>query len=123
MSAGNIEQNLQDVWQEMQKRKEIEIEPCETNLNLVDDQHLTKLKMTKEQKLQVMELVNHFPTVLAVGNMATAYKVTFPKGLPHTLLALKQGGYGSQIFDQGKIVGSASFHPVFCKTFLQKIAK
>lgn len=44
--------------------------------------------------------------------MAGAYTVSFPKGLPHTLISLKQGGFGSQIFDGKRIVGSASFNPM-----------
>ena len=49
----------------------------------------------------------------AVGDLAQAYVVRFPEGLPHTLTTLKQGGFSTVVRgDKGKIVGSASLYPV-----------
>lgn len=56
--------------------------------------------------------MQHIPNITAAGAMAGAYTVSFPKGLPHTLISLKQGGFGSQIFDGKRFVGSASFNPM-----------
>ena len=98
--------------QKLQDQKEIEIKPCDANINLDAEKEFVKLQMTDVQKLQVSQLIGYLPNALAIGNMAGAYKVTFPQGLPHTLVALRQGGYGSQIMDNGRIVGSASFHPM-----------
>lgn len=40
-------------------------------------------------------MLQQIPGMLASDAMAGAYTVKFPKGLPHTLTALHQGGVGS----------------------------
>lgn len=102
----------QDFIQYMQKQKEFEINPCEYSVNFDDKERFAMLKLTSEQKMQMNELLQHVPTAMAAGAMSTAYRVSFPKGLPHTLISLHQGGFGSQILDNGKIAGSASFFPM-----------
>lgn len=62
--------------------------------------------------MQICELLQHIPTVAVAGTMAGAYTVSFPKGLPHTLMKLRQGGFGSSIMENGKIVGTASLNPM-----------
>lgn len=78
--------------------------------NLEDTHYFKKLPLTPTQQMQISALVQHIPGVMATGTMAQAYIATFPQGLPHTLVALQQGGVGSMIQEGGKFVGSASFY-------------
>lgn len=71
-----------------------------------------KLALTPEQKIQMSGLLQHMPALTTAGKMAGAYTVKFPEGLPHTLMALEQGGYGSPITTSGRIIGTASFTPM-----------
>ena len=71
-----------------------------------------KLTLTPEQKIQMSGLLQHMPALTTAGKMAGAYTVKFPKGLPHTLMALGQGGYGSPIISKEGIIGMASFTPM-----------
>lgn len=50
--------------------------------------------------------------------MTNAYVVKFPKGLPHTLTTLNQGGFGSMIRENGKFVGSASFYSLSAQALI-----
>lgn len=47
---------------------------------------------------------------VAAGEMAHAYIAVFPKGLPHVLTELHQGGYGTMIRENGRFVGTASLY-------------
>lgn len=106
------EQEEQDFFQKLQKQGKFKILPCGLAVNFNDNSQYEKLKLSPEQKIQITGLLQHVPMAVAANAMAGAYTVSFPKGLPHTLLALKQGGLGSQIIDNGRIVGSASFYPM-----------
>lgn len=87
------------------------INPCISQPNWSE---LTKLKLETSEKekikMHINSLQQYLPSAAAAGTMATAYRVEFPKGLPHTLTALKQGGFGTMIRNDGKIVGSASLY-------------
>jgi len=87
------------------------INPCISQPNWGE---LTKLKLETSEKekikMHINSLQQYLPSATAAGTMATAYRVEFPKGLPHTLTALKQGGFGTIIRNDGKIVGSASLY-------------
>lgn len=87
-----------------------EITPCEGILDFEDKNRFTKLELGSAQKMHISALSQQIPSVLATGAMAQAYTVKFPKGLPHTLTSLRQGGFGSMIRENGKFVGSASFY-------------
>lgn len=102
----------QDFFEQLQDQGNFKIEPCNTNLDFGDEKRFVKLELTNEQRIQIDGLMQHIPNIAAAGAMAEAYTVSFPKGLPHTLISLKQGGFGSQIFDGKRIVGSASFNPM-----------
>lgn len=118
MSEQNSENNhkeTQAFLQDLQERHGFRITPCQSDLELDDKEGFEMLKLTSEQKMQISELLQYVPAVAATGAMAGAYTVSFPQGLPHTLMKLKQGGFGSQIVDMaGKkgILGSASFYPM-----------
>ncbi len=89
-----------------------EIIPCESNVDFEDSNRFTKLALGSEQKAQISMFIHDIPAVIASSAMSQAYIAKFPEGLPHTLTALKQGGYGSMIRADGKFVGSASFYPM-----------
>lgn len=89
---------------------DFEIIPCEKLPNFGNSNLFAKLELSSAQKMQVSALLQHAPSAAASGIMAKAYMVKFPKGLPHTLTKLHQGGVGSIIRENGKIVGSASFY-------------
>ena len=89
-----------------------QILPYDGMIDLENSSRFTKINLGSEQKMQVRALLQQTPQALAAGTLANAYTVTFPEGLPHTLTALKQGGYGSMISANGQFAGSASFYPV-----------
>lgn len=117
-SSENNYQEAQNILQNLQEQHGFKITPCQSNLENSDREGFEMLKLTSEQKMQISELLQHVPAVAATGAMAGAYTVSFPQGLPHTLMALKRGGFGSQIVDMaGKkgILGSASFYPMMAQ--------
>lgn len=116
MNGQKNHQEEQDFLQRLQEQHEFKIMPCEANMELVDKKNFEKLNLTSAQKMQISELLQHVPTAATAGAMAGAYTVSFPSGLPHTLMALKQGGFGSAIMENGKIVGMASFSPMLLQT-------
>ena len=105
-------QEEQEFFLQVQKQGEFKIQPCDPVMEFNDKDRYEMLKLTKEQKMQVNELLQHVPMAAAAG----AYTVSFPKGLPHTLLSLKQGGAGFRIIENGRIAGSASFHQMLGQT-------
>lgn len=96
--------------QMMETNGEFEIAPCEGLLDFEDKSRFAKLELGSAQKIHMSALVQQVPTAITTGAMAQAYVFKFPQGLPHTLTALKQGGVGSMIQENGKFVGSASFY-------------
>lgn len=113
-NSENNHQEVQVFLQDLQERHGFKITPCQSNLES-GDKNFEMLKLTSEQKMQISELLQHVPAVATAGAMAGAYTVSFPQGLPHTLMKLKRGGFGSQIVDMAgnkEILGSASFYPM-----------
>lgn len=94
----------------MEQSANFEIVPCEMNYDFEDKSRFCKLSLTSAQKMQMSGLVQQLPNAASTATIAQAYVAKFPEGLPHTLTALKQGGYGSMIRVDGKFAGSASFH-------------
>lgn len=111
MSEQNDTQKEQEFYKQLQEQTGFSITRCE-NVDFENQKHLEMLKLTPEQKMQISEFLQHVPAIAAAGKMAGAYTVSFPQGLPHTLMVLKKGGYGSSIMENGRIVGSASFYPM-----------
>ena len=93
----------------MEQTANFEIAPCDMNYDFDDKSRFHKLQLTSGQKMQMSGLMQQIPGALSAGTLAKAYVAKFPEGLPHTLTALKQGGYGSMIRVDGKFAGSASF--------------
>jgi len=102
-----IDENL---FQNIKENGDFEILPCNT---IADKTGLTKLELTSAQKIQVSALLQQLPLIAASGTMAQAYSVSFYRGMPHTLMQLKNGGVGSPIIGgDGRIAGSAVFNPM-----------
>ena len=76
-----------------------------------DFQNPAKYKKLDIDKSQVSMLTQSVLPAAASGTLANAYYVSFPAGVPHTLMKYKTGGYGSPIVSNG-IVGHAAFHPL-----------
>ena len=99
------------LFKQIAKIGDFEISLCKKEMNLEDKSSYRKLELTAAQKIQISGLLQHLPQAATAGMMAQAYTVRFPEGLPHTLTALKQGGFGSMIHGgSGSFVGSASFY-------------
>ena len=110
------------LFKQIAKIGDFEISPCKKEMNLEDKSSYRKLELTSAQKIQISGLLQHLPQATMTGMMAQAYTVRFPEGLPHTLMALKQGGYGSPLQGlTGKMVGSASFYPMVTQAALMGV--
>lgn len=107
----NCEEGLENSNCEMKMEDSgFDIRPCEAAFDLSDKQRFIKLSVTAQQRKHLSALAGEIPNVMAAGTIAQAYYVSFPEGIPHTLTALRQGGYGSMVRgSEGKFVGSASF--------------
>lgn len=105
--------SIKDSFESVSKFSDFEITPQETQIALEDNSRYKKLEINSGQKMQISLLLQQIPQMLASDSLSKVYKVTFPKGLPHTLTALKQGGYASIIRGfNGKFAGTASLYPL-----------
>lgn len=103
----------QDNLSILEKMGQFELLPSDTVYDFEDKSRFTKLSLSEAQKIHLSAAYQHFPSIVATGTLAQAYVARFPEGLPHTLTALKQGGFGTMIQgENGLFVGSASFFPV-----------
>lgn len=112
---------VKDQLSQMIETGDLKIDPCENAFvlsDLTDKNRFTQLELPREQKKYISTVIQNMPATLAAGTLAQAYRVEFPKGLPHTLATLKQGGVGSMIVDNGKFVGSASFYAMTTQAML-----
>ena len=96
----------------LEQMGQFELVPSDTVYDFEDKSRFTKLSLSEAQKIHLSAAYQHFPSMVAAGTMAQAYIARFPEGLPHTLTALKQGGFGSMIQGKQGFVGSASFLPL-----------
>ena len=104
---------MQEAFETLRKESDFMISPCEGALDWGDKSRFTKMEIGTQQAAQISALMQQMPGMLASGAMANAYTVKFPQGLPHTLTALKQGGFSAMIRgESGKFIGTASFYPM-----------
>lgn len=101
-----------ELWLRFQESGNFQITPLAEKNDFQNSSGFEKIAITDAQKIQMSSLLANLPLAGATGEIAKAYKVTFPNGLPHTLMKLKQGGFGSAIMKNGKIAGHASFTPL-----------
>lgn len=100
-----IDRQATQIAKSMEEKGDIAIKVCPRNLDLQDKSRFRKVELSPTFSAVLQQL----PGIIGTTQMAQLYTVSFPKGLPHTLTALKQGGYGSPILENGTFVGSASF--------------
>ena len=110
MEPNNSELISEQSFQMMKADYNFDIAPCEMNYDFEDRSRFTKMEVSPAQKMYVSSLLQQLLMAATAGTLANAYTASFPAGLPHTLTALQQGGYGSMIRQNGKFVGSASFY-------------
>lgn len=97
---------------DLRKATSFEIEEC-PDVDLSNERQYKKLNLSSTDKASFNMFVNQIPALSSSASMANTYKVVFPEGLPHTLTALKQGGYGAMIKNvDGRFVGTASLYPM-----------
>ena len=88
-----------------------EISPCVTQYDFEDRSRFAKLNAGISHQSQINALVQQIPNMMSAHTLSTAYAVSFPAGLPHTLTQLKQGGFSTMIRgESGKFVGTASLY-------------
>ncbi len=108
MTNMNHEEN--NTFEMIKANADFDITPFEAPIDFENTSKYTKLNLSNAQKRQISAMLQQVPMAAASGTMAQAYTVSFPDGLPHVLTELKQDGFGSMIRQDGKFVGSASFH-------------
>lgn len=114
--------NRETTVTELAQLANFEVSSCATAYDFNDKNRFRKLEMTSGQKMQLSGLAQQIPYAMAGSAMANAYVVRFPEGLPHTLTALKQGGFGSMIKgENGRIAGSASFYEMTTQAALLSV--
>lgn len=64
----------------------------------------------KENTGRINELFQQIPGIIESGRLAKAYIMKIPDGLQGELVHLKQGGYSSVLYNDGKITGTASLY-------------
>lgn len=97
-------------FQRMKEAVGFDLAPCTVPLDFEDKSRFIKMELSPAQKMHISSFLQQTPTAAAAATIAQSYTVKFPDGLPHALTALKQGGFGSMIQENGKFVGSASFY-------------
>lgn len=123
--------NELDLFRAMQESGNFEVTPCAIAYDLQDSSKFKKAQLTPAQKMQFSAFTQQLPTLAAANSMANTanafsglYTVSFPDGLPHTLMQLKQGGLSTVIknSETGRILGTASLYEVNTQDTLLKQA-
>lgn len=108
----------ESMFGDLEKLANISINPCEESVDL-SRMGFKPLNLSKTQKSRMGMLLQQAPTSAMASEASQLYRVSFPDGLPHTLVALKQGGYSSMVRgDKGRFIASASFHPMAAEAAL-----
>lgn len=87
---------------------EITITPAEY-IN-IKDPNLKKLSLTSDQKSYMNLFASQIPALIEGVAVSDMYTVTFPQGIAGALMKYSDGGFGSPMMADGKIVAHASFH-------------
>lgn len=119
MSERNVNREpdltVNQTFRELQQNGNFDISPCDNIINIDDNPKFKKLELTSSQKIQMSALASQLPAVMAANSMSAAaaipdlYTMSFPKGLPCTLVKLKDGtGYTNTLRGlDGKFMGNA----------------
>lgn len=116
-----VDLNLKQILDSMKSITDFSIEPYNNSIDLENNPNFEKVLLTSEQKIHINALLQQLPNMIATDITSKAYVVNFPKGLPHTLTALKQGGFSTIIRNGGKIVGSASLYPMLTQSSIMGV--
>lgn len=83
------------------------------NIDLSDKHCYNKLEISSIDKSSWNMLISQLPGFASTVTLSHCYRAVFPTGLHHTLIRLKQGGFGGMIKSaDGKFVGAASLYPL-----------
>ncbi len=104
------EYSPEDSFHALQKMGDFSIVASDSSVVLSDRKKYSQIHLSPAQQMQLSSFIQQVPQGMAASTLAQSYTVRFPAGLPHTLSTLKQGGYGSMIYDGKGFVGSASFY-------------
>lgn len=97
--------------EELKQELGFEIEPIRSGS--IEYDLAKKVELDSGTKMAMSNFACHMIPLFINQSPSTLYRVSFPAGMPHTLMQLKQGGFGSPIQGvDGKMMGSASFFPV-----------
>ena len=98
-------------------RNDFQLEPVQDKIDFNNE--YTKIKLTKNQKSQISMAVQHIPEIMASESMCDAYILTFPDGINHSLVSLKQGGFMSTYTDgNGNFAGTGSLYSLKAEAVL-----
>ena len=86
-----------DIFRLLQQTADFDITPYEGNINFDDSSKYTKLELSTAQKIHINALLQQLPSAVIAGKLPQMYTITFPEGLPHTLMQLKNGGFSTSI--------------------------
>ena len=100
---------MSEEQQYLQEELDFQIKPVTV---IPDFSNSNRFKKIALDKSQVSLLTQAIVPATTTGVLANVYYCKFPKGLPHTLMKLKDGGFASAIRGEKNIVGQASFHPM-----------
>ena len=101
--------NEQQYLQESQSNCDFSVQPITDKRDFQDSSKFKKLDIDKSH---ISMLTQSVMPALASGTLANAYSVSFPAGVPHSLMKYNTGGFGSPIMGEKGIVGHAAFHPL-----------
>lgn len=87
-----------------------DVKPCDIAVDLTDGRRFTKLKLTRDQRMQMNALPGAALSLLGVNTLPQLYMLSFLEGVQGTLMWLKQGRYNTALQnpETGQIVGTAA---------------
>lgn len=106
----------------LEKLGAFEITEYTENIDLSDERRYKKLDMNSVDKSAWNMLISQLPGFTSAMTLSHCYRAVFPAGLPHTLIKLKQSGYGGMVKGfEGKFAGAASLYPLQAQAALTSI--
>lgn len=103
-------------FEALQKACDFNIAPYEGAINIENSSQYKKIELNAAQKTHLSALLQQVPSAVMTGKLTQMYTITFPEGLPHTLMQLKNGGFATPIIGaDGKIAGMASLYPAMAE--------
>lgn len=104
-----MDYNNQDLISVLNDELGIAIEEVPDNYQFND---YYRVQLDSSMEATILAFLRNYNSIFQKGILANAYYVKFPSGIPHTLMALKQGGYSTAVRSSGRFAGSASLYPL-----------